>query len=115
MNNESEVRFYSTKLRLVLFAHFLFENYFNETWRLCVGEGILMRRYAEGEDVGSALAALAGTVENHYKKFYGLLPAPVIPEKRRAFLDHAREQQKSLGPNTKGSSLFIYGKNGRRE
>ena len=115
MNSESEVRFYSTKLRLVLFAHFLFENYFNETWRLCVGEGILMRRYAEGEDVGAALGALADTVKDHYKRFYGLAPAPTITKERRSFLDRAREQQQTIGPKTKGSSLFIYGKNERRE
>ena len=115
MNSESEVRFYGTKLRLVLFAHFLFEHYFNETWRLCVGEGILMRRYAEGEDVGAALSALADTVENHYKKFYGMAPAPIVTAECRAFLDRAGEQQRTVGPETKGSSLFIYGKNGRRE
>ena len=113
--SDNEVRFYGGKLRLVLFAHFLFENYFSETWRLCVGEGVLMRRYAEGEDVGAVLGALAGTVEAHYKKFYGLAPAPVISKERRAFLDRARELQRTVGPDTKGSSLFIYGKNERRE
>lgn len=112
---ENEARFYGQKLRLVMFAQFLFENYFNETWRLCVGEGILMRRYAEGEDVGSVLAALADTVENHYKRFYGLAPAPIITAERRAFLDHALELQRTVGPETKGSSLFYYGGNERRE
>lgn len=109
----NEVRFYG-ELRLVMFAHFLFENYFNETWRLCVGEGILMRRYAEGEDVGAILGAQAYTVENYYKRFYGLSPAPMVTAERRAFLDHALSLQKE-GPKTKGSSLFYYGGNQRRE
>ena len=112
--SESEARFYGS-LRLVLFSQFLFENYFNETWRLSVGEGILMRRYAEGEDVGEILSALADTVENHYKRFYGILPAPQITPERRAFLDRALDLQRNVGPETKGSSLFIYGKNERRE
>lgn len=111
--DDKEVRFYGS-LRLVSFAHFLFENYFNETWRLCVGEGILMRRYAEGEDVGALLTALAPTVENHYKKFYGLTAAPVVSAECRAFLDHARAVQQE-GPATKGSNLFFYGGNERRE
>ena len=115
MNSESEVRFYGSQLRLVLFAHFLFENYFCETWRLCVGEGILMRRYAEGEDVGEVLAALAPTVENFYKRFYGLVPNPPLPADRKEFLDKCLEQQCTIGPETKGSSLFIYGNNQRRE
>lgn len=113
-NNSEDVRFYGS-LRLVLFTHFLFENYFNETWRLCVGEGILMRRYAEGEDVGQALSAMADTVENFYKKFYGITPAPRLSPERMAFLDECLAQQRSLGPITKGAALYIYSNNGRRE
>ncbi len=113
--SESEVRFYGSQLRLVAFAHFLFENYFNETWRLCLGEGILMRRFAEGEDVAEELTLLAPTVENFYKKFYGLLPAPVICGERREILDRALHLQRTIGPITKGSALHIYGANGRRE
>jgi len=112
--SEGDVRFYGPKLRLVLFAHFLFNNYFNETWRLCVGEGILMRRYAQGEPVEKELAALAPTVENFYQKFYGLAPAPTVTKERRAFLDRCLEIQKN-GPETKGSNLYIYGGNERRE
>ncbi|MBQ4052336.1 MAG: hypothetical protein IJD09_01665 [Clostridia bacterium] len=112
--SEGDVRFYGPKLRLVLFAHFLFNNYFNETWRLCVGEGILMRRYAQGEPVEKELAALAPTVENFYQKFYGLAPAPTVTKERRAFLDRCLEIQKN-GPETKGGNLYIYGGNERRE
>ena len=92
-------------MRLVMFSHFLFQNYFNETWRLCVGEGILMRRYAEGEDVGEILSALAPTVENFYKKFYGLTPYEGLCEHTRAFLDKCLDLQLKEGPLTKGSSL----------
>lgn len=113
-SSNSDVRFYGS-LRLVNFAHFLFENYFNETWRLCVGEGMLMRRYAEGEDVACELAAHAPVVDNFYRKFYGLSPAPVIPAERHAFLDKALELQRTLGPLTKGSLIDPNGKNGRRE
>ena len=115
MNSESEVRFYGSQVRLVAFAHFLFENYFNETWRLCVGEGILMRRYAEGEDVAQVLGALAPTVENFYKRFYGITPSAGIPQPRLAYLDKCLEMQKTVGPETKGSNLYIYGGNERRE
>ncbi len=111
--SDHDIRFYGSQSRLVLFAHFLWEHYFNETWRLCVGEGILMRRYAEGESVASELAALAPTVENFYKKFYGLVPAPDF-NNRMAFLDHCLEVQRT-GPTTKGSNLYIYGGNERRE
>lgn len=113
--SSKDVRFYGAQLRLVRFAHFLFENYFNETWRLCIGEGILMRRYAEGEAVADTLGSLANTVENHYKKFYGISPAPEIPAARLEFLDKCLDMQRKIGPVTKGSMITIYGKNGRRE
>jgi predicted metal-dependent phosphoesterase TrpH len=112
--DSKEVRFYGD-LRLVNFAHFLFQNYFNETWRLCVGEGILMRRYAEGEDVGQLLAALAPTVEDFYKRFYGLVEQQGLPACRRAYLQQLRQIQQTKGPITKGSQLYIYGGNERRE
>lgn len=112
--DDNEVRFYGD-LRLVMFAHFLYKNYFNETWRLCVGEGILMRRYAEGEDVGTTLTALADTVENFYKRFYGKTAPEGIPAARREYLDKALKVQREIGPDTKGSNLYIYGGNERRE
>lgn len=111
--SNSNVRFYGS-LRLVNFAHFLFEHYFAHTWKLCVGEGILMRRWAMGEDVADVLSALAPSVESFYKRFYGLSPAPVLNEKQTAFLDEALAAQQK-GPITKGSKLYIYGKNARRE
>ena len=114
-SSDSEIHFYGAQRRLIAFAHFLYENYFNETWRLCIGEGILMRSYAEGEPVGEILAALAPTVEDYYKKFYGLAPAPVLSEAQMTFLEHCRAVQCLEGPATKGSSLFIYGGNERRE
>ena len=74
-----------------------------------------MRRYAEGEDVADILAALATTVEDHWKRFAGISPAPVIPAKRMEFLDKCLMLQKTEGPVTKGSMITIYGANGRRE
>lgn len=112
--SNSDVRFYGD-LRLVTFAHFLFENYFNETWRLCVGEGILMRRYAEGEDVAGQLAGFANVISDFYKKFYGIDPAPAIPAARIAFLDKCLELQRTVGPATKGSAIDLRGNNARRE
>ena len=111
--NGNEVRFYGD-LRLVDLCHFLWQHYFSRTWRLCVGEGILMRRWAHGEDVGEILSALAPTVENFYKRFYGLTPAPVLTDRQTRFLDKALEAQKA-GPISKGSKLYLYGTNERRE
>lgn len=110
----SEIRFYGD-LRLVSFAHFLYQNYFNETHRLSMGEGILMRRYAEGETVGELLRLLAPTVENFYKAFYGITPPAGLPQERMEFLDQLRNAQRTQGPITKGSQLYIYGGNERRE
>jgi predicted metal-dependent phosphoesterase TrpH len=115
MVSEEDIRFYGAPLRLVLFAHFLFKNYFNETWRLCIGEGILMRRYAEGEPVGDTLAALSETVEDFYKRFYGYADAPTLTERQQAFADQCLVMQRNCGPETKGSALHVYGGNERRE
>lgn len=116
-NDDADVRFYSSKMRLVHFAHFLYENYFNQTWRLCVGEGILMRRYAEGEDVGSILAALAPTVENFYKRFYGITPIKGFSKKDLDFIEDCRSIHRTVGPETRGSQLYIlpHGRNKRND
>ena len=74
-----------------------------------------MRRYAEGEDVSDVLSALAPTVENFYKKFYGITEPSGIPSKVSDFVDKTREIQLTVGPKTKGSSLFIYGGNECRQ
>ena len=112
-SSPSDVRFFGS-LRLVTFCHFLWKHYFSRTWRLCVGEGILMRRWALGEDVGEVLSALAPTVEDFYKRFYGLTAAPVLTARQTAFLDKALDAQKQ-GPISKGSKLYLYGTNARRE
>lgn len=114
-DSDNDIHLYGAPVRLVLFAKFIWDHYFNETWRLCVGEGILMRRYAEGEDVADLLNATASTVENFYKKFYGLAPAPTMNPARSAFLDRCLKVQREIGPTTKGSNLYIYGGNERRE
>lgn len=115
MGNNEEIRFCSAQLRLVAFAHFLYENYFSETYRLCMGEGILMRRFAEGEDVTEELKLLKGTVNKFYKRFYGLEKYDKLPKERLNFLDECRTLQQQVGPETCGSQLRIYGSNIRRE
>ena len=114
LGDDKEVRFYG-ELRLVMFANFLYKNYFNETWKLCVTEGVLMRRYAQGEDVSGVLAALADSVPKFRRQYFGEEPAPVLPEDRVAFLDKCREMQLSVGPVTKGSKIVPFGTNQRRE
>jgi len=114
MGNDLEIRFCSANFRLVSFAHFLYENYFNETHRLCIGEGILMRRFAEGEDTADALAQLKGTVKEFYERFYGIKEYSKIPNERMVFLDECLDLQKNIGPMTNGSQLTVYGANTRR-
>lgn len=115
LKDDREVRFYGD-LRLVLFAHFLYDHYFSETWRLCFGEGVLMRRYAQGDEPAAApLITLCDAVKHFYEQFYGKREAPIVPPARIAYLDTCRDVQVTVGPETKGSNLFFYGPNGRRE
>ena len=93
----------------------MFNNYFDKTFELCATEGALMQRYAAGEDVGEVLSALAPSVENFYKKFYGLTPAPVLSKERIEYLDALLEAQINSGIITKGSHLELYPKKERRE
>ena len=106
-NDEADVRFYCDKQRLVHFAHFLYENYFNQTGKLCFAEGVLMRRYAEGEDVADTLAALAPTVENFYNRFFGKTPIRDFAKKDLDFIGECRETHRTVGPITRGSQLYI--------
>ena len=114
LGDEKEVRFYGD-LRYVMFANFLYKNYFNETWKLCVTEGMLMRRYAQGEDVAGVLSVLADSVPKFYRQYYGIDPAPVLPADRIALLDKWREVQITRGPITRGSKIVICGNNPRKE
>ena len=66
-------------------------------------------------DVAQLLGALAPTVEDFYKRFYGLTAPQGLLADRRAYLDEARQTQRTVGPATKGSQLYIYGGNERRE
>ena len=115
--DERTPRFYSSRLRLVNFAHFLFKHYFSQTAQLCVGEGILMRRYVQGEDVGAVLNALAPSVENFYRRFYGITSAQGIPQDKHDFVEACREEHITRGPATKGSQLYIlpHGRNVRND
>lgn len=114
LTDDGSVRFYGD-LRFVCFAHFMFENYFDKTKELCVVEGALMQRYAAGEDVGDTLSALAPSVENFYKKFYGIDPAPVLSKERIEYLDALLDAQVNSGIATKGSNLELFPKKERRE
>ncbi len=114
LTDDGSVRFYGA-LRLVMFAHFMFKNYFSKTFELCATEGALMQRYAAGEDVGNVLSALAPSVESFYKKFYGIDPAPVISPERTEYLGALLDAQINSGIATKGSNLKLYPKKERRE
>ncbi len=112
--DDEDVRVYGSQYRLIAFARFLYENYFNETWRICVGEGALMRRYSQGQDVGEVLSALAGSVDDFYKKYYGIVPAPVLPKKQLEYLEMLKKAQIDSGIITKGSKLHLTSPNGGR-
>ena len=114
ISSEDDIRFYGD-LRLVKLAHFLYKNYFDKTYELCAAEGALMQRYASGEPVGAVLSALAPSVENFYKKFYGLSPAPVVSRERVEYLDTLLDAQVNSGIITKGSNLNLYPNKERRE
>lgn len=114
LTDDGSVRFYG-ELRFVMFAHFVFNNYFDKTFELCATEGALMQRYAAGEDVGEVLSALAPSVENFYKKFYGIDPAPTLSKERTAYLDALLDAQVNSGIATKGSNLELFPKKERRE
>lgn len=114
LSSEEDVRFYGD-LRLVKLAHFMYKNYFDKTYELCAAEGVLMQRYASGEDVGQVLSALAPSVENFYKKFYGIDPAPVLSPEQTAYLDKLLDAQINSGIVTTGSNLKLYPNRERHE
>lgn len=114
MSSEDDVRFYGD-FRLVKLAHFMYKNYFDKTYELCTAEGVLMQRYASGENVGEVLSALAPSVENFYKKFYGIDPAPVLSPERTAYLDKLLDAQVNSGIITTGSNLKLYPNRERHE
>ena len=61
------------------------------------------------------LGALAPTGEDFYKRFYGITEPEGLPTGHLAYLDQLRQIQRTQGPATKGSQLYIYGSNERRE
>jgi hypothetical protein len=54
-------------------------------------------------------------VENFYKQFYGITEAPIITENNMAFLQKCLQQQREIGPKTKGSIIEFIGRNPHRE
>ena len=114
LTDDGDVRFYG-ELRYVMFAHFMYKHYFSKTRELCATEGALMQRYAAGENVGDVLSALAPSVDNFYKKFYGIDPAPILSKERIAYLDALLDAQVNSGIATIGSNLELFPKKERRE
>lgn len=111
LESDDEIRIYASEFRLVAFARFLWDNYFNNTWQMCIAEGNLMRRYAQGEDVKEVLAALSDSALNFYNKFFGKTKVDGLCKSRLDSLESLRTLQKESGLITSGSSLYIYGKN----
>ncbi|MBE6591827.1 MAG: PHP domain-containing protein [Ruminococcaceae bacterium] len=114
VGNEEDVRFYGD-FRLVAFSHFLFKNYFDKTFLLCQTEGALMQRYAAGEELGAVLDALAPSVEEFYKRFYGITSAPALSQRSTEYTDRLLEAQLDSGIVTKGSSLVLRPNNMRNQ
>lgn len=98
-----EYRCYGS-LRLVTYAQFLLNNYFTETRHIAEGEGPAMRRYLMGEESKELLAAMAGRVDDYYRRYVGL-DAPILPtEEMLKKIEHWREVQRN-GPPFRSSSL----------
>ena len=66
-----------------------------------------MRRYAEGEAVANALAACADTVENFYKRYYGLITFEGLSQERLAYLDACSTYHCTESPATKGATMVM--------
>ena len=106
------IRFYG-RHRFVMFAQFLFGNYFEVMRHMVEGEGELMRAYIREEIDGETLSRLADVSLNFYKRFYGLAPVVIPSKARRDFYEKWRTYQITKGPKTNGTSLEFYtnGKN----
>lgn len=111
---DNEIRIFSSQFRLVAFARFLWEHYFNHTHLLCQTEGNLMRRYVQGEDTKAALEGLKSSTLDFYNKFYGKAEAPVLSKERLEYLEYIKKEQQESGLITSGSSLYVYGSNKAR-
>lgn len=91
--------------RLVSYAHFLLRTYFHALARIAVGEGVLMRAYAMGEDCRDGIAAMARLARNYRARFFGDAPPPLPVPDLCARAEHFRRVQIKEGPLTKGSKI----------
>ena len=55
------------------------------------------------------------TTDNFYKEYFGLIPTSTLPQERLEFLNDCLTLQRTVGPDTCGSNLNVYGTNLKRE
>lgn len=92
-------------LRLVTYAQFLLREFFTPQQRICQGEGVMMRAYANGEIGTETLELLTEQSALYSARFFGKM-APYLPsEETRAFENKWRETH-CRGPLTKGSNIY---------
>ena len=99
-------------MRLVIYTQFLLGGYFKKTAQITAGEGVAMRRYLIGEEDGALLSAMQDRTGAFYRRFFGIDP-PVLPDKKRLDYENKWRGVQLNSPETRGSSLYVYGKNQR--
>ena len=109
--DDREYRCYGS-MRLVIYTQFLLGGYFKRTAQITAGEGVAMRRYLIGEEDGALLSAMQDRTGAFYRRFFGIDP-PVLPDKNRLDYENKWRGVQLNSPETRGSSLYVYGKNQR--
>lgn len=109
--DDREYRCYGS-MRLVIYTQFLLGGYFKRTAQITAGEGVAMRRYLIGEEDGALLSAMQDRTGAFYRRFFGIDP-PVLPDKKRLDYENKWRGVQLNSPETRGSSLYVYGKNQR--
>ena len=99
-------------MRLVIYTQFLLGGYFKRTAQITAGEGVAMRRYLIGEEDGELLSAMHDRAGVFYRRFFGI-ERPVLPDEKRLSYENKWRGVQLSSPETRGSSLFSYGKNQR--
>ena len=92
-------------LRLVNYAHFLFEHYFLPMQRICQGEGVAMRSYAMNDAPAALITLQVEQTKRFTDRFFGRKEALVPDEKISDFVTRARARQEK-GPLTCGSQII---------
>lgn len=109
--DDREYRCYGS-MRLVIYTQFLLGGYFKRTAQITAGEGVAMRRYLIGEEDGALLSAMQDRTGAFYRRFFGIDP-PVLSDKKRLDYENKWRGVQLNSPETRGSSLYVYGKNQR--